>query len=184
MVGKRRSLRLGQVYNLPIPFRMYASGAGAALLLSFAIIALVTRGPAGIVPSLAAAHQCVIEAPSGVVDTLVWAGLLGLLFTIATGIFGAANPLANFNMTFFWIIFLLGLTYLTAVVGDIYALANPRSLCDWLERWRPGFWRGSSLIRDGSALPGSDALRRADLDGAVGQGAPRHFPSCCSAIRP
>lgn len=142
--GSAGACVLGQVYNLPIPFRMYASGAGAALLLSFAIIALVTRGPVG-VAALAPQQPTTASSrlPAGVVDILVWAGLLGLLFTIATGIFGAANPLANFNMTFFWIIFLLGLTYLTALVGDIYALANPwRSLCDWLEQWRPGLLQG------------------------------------------
>ena len=39
--------------------------------------------------------------------------------------------------------FVLGFAYLTALIGDTYALVNPwRALCDWLGRFRPGAFRG------------------------------------------
>ena len=45
-------------------------------------------------------------------------------------------------MTFFWIFFVLGFTYLTALVGDIYRAINPwRAICAWIERARPGTFR-------------------------------------------
>lgn len=50
-----------------------------------------------------------------------------LLFvlTVATGIWGEDAPTRNFNMTFFWIIFTLGFAYLTAILGNIWNVANP-----------------------------------------------------------
>ena len=137
---------LGAVYNLPIPFAMYATGAALALIVSFVIVAFVLktaspRDSAGVPAARRSPRQ--LALPEWVVTALTATGLLALLLTIATGLVGSRNPLANFNMTFFWIVFMLGLTYLTALVGDIYALANPwRALCDALERWRPAIFRG------------------------------------------
>jgi hypothetical protein len=38
-------------------------------------------------------------------------------------------------MTMFWVVFLLGLAYLTLLIGDVYALINPwKTLVEWLER--------------------------------------------------
>jgi hypothetical protein len=137
---------LGAVYNLPIPFAMYATGAALALIVSFAIVAFVlkTASPNGIVgvPDAGRSPR-LLALPEWVLTTLTTTSLLTLLLTIATGLIGSRNPLANFNMTFFWIVFMLGLTYLTALVGDVYALANPwRTLCRALELWYPAMFRG------------------------------------------
>ena len=48
-----------------------------------------------------------------------------LMLCIVTGFLGTQNLYANFNMTFFWIVFVLGVPYLTAVIGDFYAAVNP-----------------------------------------------------------
>jgi hypothetical protein len=145
--GSARACVLGAVYNLPIPFGMYASGAGAALVVSFIVVAFVLRGPVAsgtiAAASLGSLHVSQLSLPRWVVSTASWASLFGLLLTITTGLWGSANPLANFNMTFFWIIFWLGLTYSTALLGDLYSLINPwRALCGWLERANPGLFRG------------------------------------------
>jgi hypothetical protein len=138
---------LGAVYNLPIPFGMYASGAGAALVVSFIVVAFVLRAPAATGNIDAAPpgsrHVSQLSLPRWVISSASCASLFGLLLTIVTGLLGSANPLANFNMTFFWIIFWLGLTYITALLGDLYSLANPwRALCGWLEHASPGIFRG------------------------------------------
>jgi hypothetical protein len=145
--GAASACVLGAVYNLPIPFALYASGAGGALVVSFAVVALVLRAaPASgamrpVAPGRLA--DSLPAVPVWLVETLRWASVFGLLLTVVTGLFGSPNPLANFNMTFFWMIFLLGLTYLTAVLGDIYALISPwRTLCAWIERAVPGIFRG------------------------------------------
>jgi hypothetical protein len=137
----------GTVYNLPIPFGMYASGASAALVASFVIVGYVLKArPAG--PELQAVGRrdepaLLAKVPRWIIDNLAWASLLGLLLTIATGLFGTPNRLANFGMTFFWIVFALGFTYATVLLGDLYALINPwRTLCNWYERFEPDAFRG------------------------------------------
>ena len=48
-----------------------------------------------------------------------------LALCIATGLWGSRNPYGNFNMTFFWVIFVLGYAYLTALFGDKYSHHSP-----------------------------------------------------------
>ena len=58
-------------------------------------------------------------------------GLLAL--SIFSGLAGSQNAYANFNMSGFWIGFVLGFAYLIALFGDLYARLNltlPASLSD------------------------------------------------------
>jgi len=134
---------MGVVYNLPIPFWMYAFSASAALALSFLVVGyFVTAQNAArnfrtIDLGIPDARIC-----GAVLAALRVSSVFALLLTILTGIFGPANPFANFSVTFFWIVFALGFTYLTALIGDVYALINPwRVICDWIERRNPGVFR-------------------------------------------
>ena len=73
------------------------------------------------------------------------------------GLFGTERPLNNFSLTFFWIGFVLGFAYLTALVGDIYEFVNPwRVMCDVIEQFHPMNSRGAFGIRDG--LPTTRSL--------------------------
>jgi hypothetical protein len=137
----------GTVYSLPIPFGMYASGATAALVASFVIVGYVLKVPAvgTDLRAVRAGSGTVSKAtvPQWIVRSLAGFSVFGLLLTIATGLFGSTNPLINFNMTFFWIIFALGFTYVTALLGDLYALINPwRAICRAIERTSPEIFRG------------------------------------------
>lgn len=137
----------GKIYNLPVPIWMYLYGAASALLVSFLIVGYFVN-----VSSVAANYRSVrldhlpllrsVNAPK-VKATLRLLGLFGLLMTIVTGLFGNNDAYQNFNMTFFWIVFVLGFTYLTALIGDLYAVMNPwLAIIDWLERWKPGLFVG------------------------------------------
>jgi hypothetical protein len=126
----------GVVYNLPIPFWMYGFAASAALALSFLIVGYFVTAK-----SVARNFREIeLVVPDNTIVRAVLVGLrilsvCALLLTILTGFFGPANPFANFSVTLFWIVFALGFTYLTALVGDAYALINPwRVICDWLAR--------------------------------------------------
>lgn len=135
---------MGVIYNLPIPLWMYAFAASAALALSFLVVGFfVTVG--GVERNFRSVEFAVPDTLSrGAVLTLLRGlSVFLLLLTMVTGLFGTPNPFTNFSVTFFWIGFALGFTYLTALIGDIYALINPwRALCDWFERLRPGTFRG------------------------------------------
>ena len=122
---------------------MYAWGASAALLLSFLLVAWFATAGSGksVPPIVAQTHRGGL--PKNVRRVLKALSVLGLLLTLATGFFGNRNPYLNFSMTFFWIAFVLGFAYLTAVVGDLYDAINPwRTLAQMLERGVNGFTHG------------------------------------------
>lgn len=115
-----------QSYALPIPFWMYAWGATAALLLSFiasvVFASVPSIGPRAQDRSFAANKQkCAPNRNSA--GSYFALGLL--VICIASGFMGPPKSVENFNMTFFWIIFVLGVPYLTAFVGDFYSKVNP-----------------------------------------------------------
>ncbi len=133
----------GRIYNLPVPFWLYAYGAAAALLLSFLIAAFfATAGKEkDTVWSFDLSGNALVVALRrlhlrGLLQALA---LLCLLLCVVTGFFGSRDPYRNFNMTFFWVVFVLGFAYLTALIGDLYAAINPwRTLAKLIDR----VWRG------------------------------------------
>jgi hypothetical protein len=138
---------LGATYNLPIPFGMYASGAAAALVASFAIVAYVLKiEPARSTlsgPLFQSDKPAQVHLSKQLVNAVAWASVGCLLLTVVTALRGTQNILTNPGMTLFWIVFSLGMTYATVLVGDIYALVNPwRKLCDWVEHFDSGAFRG------------------------------------------
>jgi hypothetical protein len=129
----------GQLYNLPVPLALYAWGSAAVLVLSFAIAGyFATRSAAALPPPqpLGSRWQAAwkLGAPAlQVLSLLLW----GL--ALATAALGHRDPFRNFSMTFFWVWFLLGFSYLTALLGNGWALLNPwRLLAKGLGR----VWRG------------------------------------------
>src|SRR5215471_2018864 len=138
---------LGAVYNLPIPFGMYASGATAALFASFVIVAYVLKAePArSALPGSPArdGEPLEVRLSGSLVGAAAWVSVGCLLLTVSTGVYGTQNIMANLGMTMFWIVFSLGMTYATALVGDLYSLINPwRKLCNWIERFDSVAFRG------------------------------------------
>ncbi len=131
----------GRLYNLPVPFWLYAWAAGAALLLSFVVAAYFATA------AIPEPERRVRKVQSGVgmgslqrlLPALKLLSVGMLLLSIATGWWGNRDPYRNFSMTFFWVVFLLAFTYFTAVFGNLYAAINPwRVLTDALGR----LWRG------------------------------------------
>ena len=132
-------------YTLPVPFWMYAYGAAAALVVSFVIVGYFAGAPAGAAVQRVErgrgreAFRAASRLPDIVARVL---SMFVLMLMIATGLFGSQNAFINFNMTFFWIVFVLGFIYLAALIGDFYATINPwRVLCDWIERVQPQAFR-------------------------------------------
>jgi len=137
----------GRLYNLPVPFWLYAWGAAAALILSFAVVGWFVAQPAapgaGAGRDLGQARWVAVLRRVRLVPVLRMLAVAALLLCIATGLFGSRDPYRNFSMTFFWVIFVLGFAYLTALIGNLYAAINPwRVLAEWLQRIVPGYARG------------------------------------------
>lgn len=137
----------GKVYNLPVPFWLYAWASAAALLLSFLVVAWFST-----------ARSADLAPRSHVLDDTRWPPLLrrlpiltllrttslaALLLCVSAALIGPRDPYLNFSMTFFWIGFVLALPYLTALAGGLYAVANPwRLLTRGVERLAAGAFSG------------------------------------------
>ncbi len=138
----------GQVYNLPVPFWLYAWGAAAALVVSFVILAIFLASPARATTTGEhdLSHCRLVKVLNAMHLTRVLrvfsVALLGLC--IVTGWWGDRNPYGNFNMTFFWIVFALGFAWFCVLFGNFYAQLNPwRAVAGWIgmtwTRYREGF---------------------------------------------
>lgn len=129
------------LYNLPVPLTLYNWAASAALIVSFVVAAIAltgtTRGHPRSAPDMSAALAVRGLRHTMPVFRVVAVGLL--LLCIATGFLGSRDPLRNFSMTFFWVIFVLLYTYLTALLGNSYAALNP---WDTLARGLGRLWHG------------------------------------------
>src|SRR5262249_41148062 len=114
----------GTVYNLPVPFSMYAYGASRALIVSFAIApsfaAVAATGGASSRPEVqnrASARSRSVARLSGVLLFVLRAiSVLALTLAIVAGFVGTVNPYTNINMTLFWIVFVLACFYAAALV--------------------------------------------------------------------
>lgn len=137
----------GRIYNLPVPFWMYAYGATAALLLSFLVVGFFLNVQSATqhlrAMDLSNATWVRLVRRLRVMTVLKVLSVSLLLLCLLTGFFGNRNPYVNFNMTFFWVVFLLGFAYLTALIGNAYAVINPwRVIAEWIECGVRDFTRG------------------------------------------
>jgi hypothetical protein len=117
-------------YVLPIPLWIYMYACMAMLVISFAAIGYYFATPATGSLSVPSSSRAGAKDYSGTVGRLailvLRIGAVGLfLLTIAAGFVGTKDPMTNINMTLFWVVFLLGFTYMTAIVGDVFAIISP-----------------------------------------------------------
>lgn len=130
----------GQQYNLPVPFWLYLYGAAATIVASFILISyfasnkkISTHNPN---LELSAYKAFKIFTNRFVISCFKIFTVFLFLLSILTGLFGTSNPILNFNMTFFWVVFVLGLTYLTFVFGNVYNFINPwKVVVSWFENY-------------------------------------------------
>ena len=139
-----------QRYDLPVPLELYITGAAAAVALSFVVVAFFVRG-----------HRTVEHYPHFNLLTtkigrlcahpllLALLRLLGVLvlgLVIVAGFIGDTNPFKNIAPTTVWVIWWVGLAYVSGLLGDLWALINP---------WKAVFGfveRAIRLIRPGARL--------------------------------
>jgi len=129
-----RAHGFGQRYDLPLPLSLYLAGAAAAIVLSFVVIGLFAPHPPG------AAHYPRVDITLGrlgsrLAAALKLSGVLLLALTVFAGFAGSQDPYRNIAPTLVWIIWWVGLAIASAVIGDLWAVANPwRTLFDGADR--------------------------------------------------
>ena len=126
-----------QRYDLPAPLWLYLTGAGAAVGLSFAAMAyFFRRMPDGGIDyrriNLLQSPLTRLFAHDNVVFLirLVFVGVY--LLVIVAGYIGSQDQLKNLAPTMVWVIWWVGMVFVSALVGDLWALINP---LDTIARW-------------------------------------------------
>ena len=116
---------LGARTDLPLPLWMFAYGAAAALIISFAGLAVfwrTTRLEGGI-------EGRVVMGPGGLQRGLLTAGrALGMalyVLLVIAAVFGDRDTAENIAPVFVYVVFWVGMTLVCALVGDLWRVVNP-----------------------------------------------------------
>ncbi len=124
-----RSHGFGQRYDLPVPLWLYLTGAAAAVAVSFLLSAIFVRAqrPAQshlrlnllrfALPRLLT-HRYVRTAARAV-------ALMLYVLVLIAGFIGAQNPFKNVAPIMVWAIWWVGMPYVCALIGNLWALVNP-----------------------------------------------------------
>jgi hypothetical protein len=139
LTGPAAAHGFGQRYDLPIPLSLWVAGAAAAVALSFVIIGLFARSGAARsdYPRVNLlrwrAGRMLADRRTRLIARVVAAALL--LLVVAAGTFGNQNPTRNLAPVFVWIVWWVGFAYISAMVGDLWAVVNPWSaIFSWADR--------------------------------------------------
>ena len=140
----------GQRYDLPIPLSFYLVGTAAVVVVSFLIVALFVRDASRLqhyprVDLLASPLTRWLGSPP-LALALKLLALALFIVTIVAGFRGDQNPYRNIAPTMVWIIGWVGLAYVSAFVGNLWAVINP---------WRTIFESVETIYR---AVTGRGAL--------------------------
>ena len=127
----------GQRYDLPIPLSYFMAGAAATVALSFVVIGLFLKGGSA---QFQYPHFNLLALPGVTLTSRIKSAVaqvlsvLLLLLVIAASLFGSDNPLTNLSPTFVWIIWWVGMGYISALFGNLWMLINPwKTLYEWAE---------------------------------------------------
>ncbi len=111
----------GQQFSLPLPFSLYAIGASCALLASF-VAFLFFGKPA---ESSTRAPRIIGRFAAPYILALRIFGVVVFALTLLVGFVGAQSVTANLAPVLFWVLLLLGVTYLSVFIGGLWRLVNP-----------------------------------------------------------
>lgn len=117
-------------YDLPLPLNFFVWGGGLVVGLSFVWMIYASRRALPLADT--SKH---IEIKQGILTvTLRALSLLLFSLSIAAALWGTGNPLMNLAPCFIWIIWWIGLSLVTAAVGNLWPLLDPwRTLFECLD---------------------------------------------------
>lgn len=128
----------GQRYDLPVPLWLYLIGAGAAVLLSFGVVAFFLRSAT---PQTSYARIDLLRSRFGralasprVVTTIRVLSVALFLLVLLAGLIGTRDADRNLAPTVVWVIWWVGVAYASALLGNVWELVNPwKILFEWGE---------------------------------------------------
>lgn len=120
----------GQKIDLPVPLYLYLFGGGAVVAFSFIVLGLLPGRVSEAlhtypVLNLSQFRWFRILSSSVVVGSLKALFVAALFVALGSGFFGNQNPAFNLLPTLVWVLFAVGVTFISAFVGNIWAVVNP-----------------------------------------------------------
>lgn len=119
----------GERYDLPLPLSYFAIAGAAAVVLSFVVVGLFVRGERSRFSyprvNLFRFSPLRIVLAGPVAWGLKVISLFLFFLVIATGLFGSDRPVSNLTPTFVWIIWWVGMGFVVALLGNLWAVVNP-----------------------------------------------------------
>lgn len=122
-------------YVLLLPTQMYITGGGIVVALTFALVLF------GIRQRRSVSGEPLALEPSPIPDSLVgnYLGLAGLVLLLASGFWGSRDPMLNPLPMTLWIVWWIGFTVATAVLGNFWRYLSPWPALLDLLKLLPGF---------------------------------------------
>jgi hypothetical protein len=132
----------GQRYDLPVPLWLYTGGAAATVAVSFVVVGWFVRRTSAqhTYWRLNMLHLPVLRAlahPRVLASLRVGAMVLFVALIVA-GLFGRQAPTKNLAPTLVWVLWWVGMAYISALCGNLWRVLNP---------WAIGFEWGERLYR-------------------------------------
>jgi hypothetical protein len=140
----------GTRYELPLPLAVYLTSAGLTVIVSFLAMAWFSRRALAVGEgfrwNILATLPGRVLASAPMLFAVRLAAVALFVFVIAAGLLGTQSPLKNIAPAFVWALWWVGMTYVSALAGDVWALINP---LDTLFRWAEGAY---ARLRPGRRL--------------------------------
>jgi hypothetical protein len=111
--------------NLPIPVWLFSWAAAIVLVVSFVALSTMWRTP----QLQQQRRRALVRLPAALewVACLLGVGLFALV--LYSGFAGAQVPMANFSVTFIYVIFWVGLPVASVLFGDVFRALSPWRTC-------------------------------------------------------
>ncbi len=126
-------------YDLPLPLTLFITGAGMTVALSFFVVVRFVRNEAA-----SSVPVCFDLLRINGIGWLVSPFILNALRSISVvifgllvvaGLFGNTDPSKNILPTFLWVNWWVGMAFISALVGNLWALVNPwKIIFSWFEK--------------------------------------------------
>ncbi|HIC62176.1 MAG TPA: hypothetical protein EYO72_05600, partial [Marine Group III euryarchaeote] len=128
----------GERYDLPVPLWLWVTGAGATIVLSFVIVGVFSRNHGATTAysrvnllEVSLLRSFAHRVPLAIVRAVA---VILLIATVLAGFVGDPDPLRNLAPVMVWVVCWVGVAFVCALIGDLWALVNPfRTLFCWAE---------------------------------------------------
>lgn len=119
----------GQIYTLPLPVWLYLYGGGAVVIISFLVIGwFMNKSKGNLTYSVLdlSKYKVFNFVKSKRLKYILQASSLFIfIFTVIAGFIGSQMSSDNLAPLIFWIFLVLGVTYLSALIGNIWEVISP-----------------------------------------------------------